>query len=302
MHEEIQLTKMPKVTDRFRIENELLYQCIAHPIDVNNSIFKSNSFHSYTSTKNGLGYVFLAFIVRQALGFHRYPFLEDRILSDWRYGQFKDAFYTALDILDRQYQAIIDETLELYSFTQDILQQSGLSHVTISRAIKDKSHSYLYASHVARLCHEALNKGDNYIHVEMDILNGFASDTTYPGLLITPSVPIADILCFANIIGSANDPKVKTMEHNEWIVINRHPKGIVKIPLDAIHFKENLFDIDKIEMSLRDRRYDDDYLPVGRCTLGDRLFSYKHRDMSRKLSFKERVIEAFSYYQSLKKL
>lgn len=218
----------------YQIKDDILFDCIG--------LGRASRFEGFNRDKR-FGYALLTYFATTALNFRRMPFCEDRVYRQYFFETEK--YSEILNELDQQrIQSICDELYEIYQFTQDALKRTGLSHVRLRREIKiSQSHHNKpsQAEHIIKLKEAAKLLGMEYVNVEMDTLNSFGDEGAYvTDVRLELEMPIEDILYCSTLIGNRSVSS-NTMESGEWVVINRSPTGIVKLPVDAISYHNSMF-------------------------------------------------------------
>lgn len=234
--------KVTKQTDIFKslnitpyqIKDDILFDCIG--------LGRASRFEGFNRGKL-FGYALLTYFVTTALNFRRMPFCEDRIYRSHFYDTKKYADVLS-ELNPQRIQNICDELSEIYQFTQDALRRTGLSHVRLRREIKiigQDQYNQSQAEHIIKLKEAASVLGIEYVDVEFDTLNSFGDQGAYvTDIRLELEIPIEDILYCSTLIGNRSAGS-RTMESGEWVIINRSPTGIVRLPVDAISYHKPMF-------------------------------------------------------------
>lgn len=227
------------IDHKYYIQNDILSDCIG--IGSGSGITGDKNVSGFNYGK-ALGYALLAYFSSQSLGFARLPFFEDRI-----YAQFIDRddeqlkqLFLKLDV--QTVKEINTELRAIYDHTQEKLKHAGLKKVNLVRNIRfnnqdDKNYGFGFY----RLIEAAKKLGHDHINLEMDILNSFTDNLGeychLNDVVIQHSVNAEDILYCSNLVG--RDGVSELVEHNEWVVINRSPTGVVKLPINSFKINDS---------------------------------------------------------------
>lgn len=225
---------------RFQIEDELLYSCITYGDGLEKSVLPG-----FTCTK-GLGYALLVFFARRALDIYRFPFSEDRKLSETLNRVNEVTLHQALDgLTGSRIDAITEELNALYQHGQALLQGADLEQVVLTRRLQNEMINHYqegnYAEQMIRLKLAAEHFGFDTVQVEMDTLNSYGDDGGYGHypVALTQTLDARDVLYCSQFIASRkNNDSMRTaaVETGEWVMINRSPTGVVDIPASAIEY------------------------------------------------------------------
>ncbi|MET5489568.1 hypothetical protein WH816_04090 [Klebsiella variicola] len=222
----------------FDIKNEILSACIGY-----GSREGQRKLITGFCDKKGNGYAILLRLVAMIFDDIKLTIKGDRIYSNYS----KEVEKLIESFSQTELDVIIRELREVYYYTQNKLQTTGISHVRLRREIGPKElprrkinvesfspcfieglrYSELFMLYKAA----ASLLGKEKIPVLMDALNSF-TDTNdkggYGSISIELSIPIEDILYSYLFLSS------KQMEGEEWVIINRCSTGIVEIPVSSI--------------------------------------------------------------------
>ncbi|WMU73327.1 hypothetical protein OQ483_02495 [Enterobacter bugandensis] len=183
------------------------------------------------------GYALLSYFASRALNISRIPFCEDRIYNSFHLrNKHEDEILLSLD--EERVNEICNEIREIYKHTQQCLQQAGLDSVKLRRELRGK-HTSKYIEHliVRKAASETLGK--DHLHIEMDSLNSFGDAGEYLGLIsLQLKIPAKDILYCYSFIESKHT-KSWLVEPGEWVVLNRSPTGVVKLPTSSILVRDD---------------------------------------------------------------
>lgn len=242
-----ELFPLRSMRDRlFRIEDDFLYSCITYGEGL-----EKKPFHGFTWTK-GIGYAFLTFFAQKAFGVYRFPFFPDRVFERHPSEENQKVIIEAVQSLTpERIDAICDELVRIYNYTQSLLRDENLSEVHLKRMIVDLRDRPVsrdtYAQTVMRLKKAAKATGQSTVQFEIDILNSWGDDGGYPHypVMIRQTIPAADVLYFSNMIAN-RDNSIHThraaVEPGEWVVLNRSPTGVIEIEADDILFDEDIYE------------------------------------------------------------
>lgn len=219
---------------RFVIEDDLLYACITYGDGL-----PVKTTQGFTISK-GLGYALLVFFARQALGLYRYPYCEDRILSNDSSARFNRQTATEIEqvitqLTTERVTAICNELRRLYDHTQNHLSNAHLTSVTLTRRVYDQSSPYREQQRYAQLLFGLKRAADltlaENVQFEMDTLNSFGDDGGYGHFPVTLriDVPAQDVFYCSNLVAS-RDFNRRAVEGGEWVVLNRSANGVVSMP------------------------------------------------------------------------
>lgn|GEM_PF-3719853 len=218
-----------KTFKKYEVKHPFLCKCLG---DGNKNGGDIQGFRNY----KGDGYIFLTYFVEQALGFRRYPFYSDRVVSSHKIipaiNQFNNLTTEDID-------SIIEEVKNIYEHVQNALHITGLDKVKLIRRIKnERTDESLHAecgqaTHLYQLKMAAELLNHNTVQVEVDILNSFG-EGDYKGSEISLYAEInpTDIFyCHELVNLSAPNQHLET---GEWVVLNRDPRGIINLPIKWI--------------------------------------------------------------------
>lgn len=228
------------IENKFTFSNQMLHEAIAWS---NSEVPRKHFRGGYSQAKGGAAYIFLVMCAREAFNIRRHPSYEDRYLTEFSREN--------LDFLNRvSDKEIIEgakELQKLWEFGQKHIMDS---RITLKRNIynPDNKSEQQYASNIlAEKMHAVKNKLD-HISIEMDTINGFTKcgNAAYGGVELEFSFDKEDILFFGDTIAYA--------ETDEWVVLNRDPRGLVSIPVENINCaSEKDFKLLKKDDSRKDR-------------------------------------------------
>lgn len=218
-----------KTFHKYEVKHPFLCKCLG---DGNKNGGDIRGFRNY----KGDGYIFLTYFVEEALGFRRYPFYSDRVVSSRKIIPAINQFN---NLTTKDIDSIIEEVKNIYEHVQNALRITGLDKIKLIRRIKNERtdeslHAeYGQATHLYQLkmAAELLNRKE--VQVEMDILNSFG-EGDYKGSEISLYAEInpTDIFyCHELVNLSAPNQHLET---GEWVVLNRDPRGIIKLPIKWI--------------------------------------------------------------------
>lgn len=185
--------------------------------------------------KGGPAYALFVALIRHNFGIQRWPGHEDRNLC---VGQCNDLTMTRelfLNISYEDFKSAANELLELYMHTQSVLKETyGNDPVPLVRGIRYQATGDQiitgYAGAIVAAWRSAKANGENTVTIEMDTANSWSSGkqpySGYAGVTLRLQVPQADIVFNSNTLDN--------IEGGEWIVINRHPCGLVKFTIEDI--------------------------------------------------------------------
>ncbi len=183
------------------------------------------------------GYALLTYFASRALNIPRMPFCEDRIYNGFHLrNKHEDEILFSLD--EERVNEICREIIEIYIHTQRCLQQAGLDSVNLRRELRGKHTSeYIESILVRKVASETLGK--DHMHIEMDSLNSFGDAGEYLGTIsLQLEIPAKDILYCYKFIESKNT-KSWLVEPGEWVVLNRSPTGVVKLPTSSVLVRDD---------------------------------------------------------------
>ena len=253
-----------KITDdqKFHISDNLLFDCIGIGCGHFNN---PNRVQGFNSGKE-FGYALLTYFASLSLGFRRLPFCEDRIYTNY----FSDTGkYTNIlsKLSSKRIEKITDELLRLYEHTQNSLNRIGLNEVNIRREIKklecnNPREEQSYAEKLVMLRESSHILGIPEFEIEMDTLNSFGDEGAYVSeVRIELTVPAKDIMYCSALIGNRNGEQ-HTMESGEWVVINRSPTGVVKLPTASIRVRGDMWKHIIPLTPERAKKFIDNYKPI----------------------------------------
>lgn len=240
---------------RFEIKDDLLYDCIGF-----------GRGHSYDQTRvtgfncgKYFGYALLTYFVAQALNIWRLPFCTDRVYSKfYRRGEYEEGILRALDT--QRVQSICDELKALYEHTQQQFKDRSIGVVSIRRELKMLDPGYVEC--IVHLKRAAEVLGIDEVCVEMDTLNSYGDEGAYLGAVaLELEVPVCDVLYCSSTVADRVGQSF-TVESGEWVVINRSPSGIVKLPTSSIKVRSDLFTAPEPLSTEEAKRFIERYSPV----------------------------------------
>lgn len=235
---------------QYVVKDDLLYACIGWI----NEIDSGKKIAGMRQSKWTVGYVVLLMALREAFDLHRFPFCEDRILSDLvlaRSSVAEEFLKLLPELTSERITELTHEVAQLYHHTQHQLEKANVKTVRLRRRLYDTSDKWVsyhnndveYAKTFVALKHAAELLGLSHVEVDLDTLNSFGDDGGYAHFPVelTLEVPANDVLYCANLIANRNKDEEHydltnrgDVEEGEWVVINRSPTGVMKIPTDAI--------------------------------------------------------------------
>jgi len=246
---------------RFAIRDDILFECIGIGAG---AICRGDSIVGFNYGKDN-GYALLQYFASRALGIHRLPLCEDRIYFDA--GVRARILQPLLAKLDEARVAeICAEVVELYKHTQRALAQVGLTEVSLRRELAAKPDSMTrsedYANTLVRLHRSATLLGLEAVDVEMDTLNSFGDENAYKrDVTLEVTIPARDVFYCSELI-KARDNVQAPVETGEWVIINRSPNGVVRVPTRSISFDQAMFREDRPFTIDRAREFMESYVPV----------------------------------------
>lgn len=178
------------------------------------------------------GYALLTYFTSRALNIQRMPYCEDRIYNNFHFlNKHENEILLSLD--EERVSEICREIHEIYMHTQRHLQQAGLDGVNLRRELRGgDANNYIKSILVRKVASEMLGK--DHMHIEMDSLNSFGDAGEYLGdISLQLGIPAKDILYCYKFIESKHTNSW-LVEPGEWIVINRSPNGVVKLPTSSV--------------------------------------------------------------------
>ncbi|MGU5940076.1 hypothetical protein [Klebsiella aerogenes] len=183
------------------------------------------------------GYALLTYFTSRALNIHRIPYCEDRIYNNFHLrNRHENEILQSLD--EERVSEICSELHEIYKHTQQCLLQAGLGQVNLRRELRGGgSNKYIEDILVRKAAAEVLGKDSLYI--EMDSLNSFGDAGDYLGSIsFQLKIPARDVLYCYKFIESKHTNSW-LVEPGEWVVINRSPIGVVKLPTSSILVRDD---------------------------------------------------------------
>ena len=100
------------------------------------------------------------------------------------------------------------------------------------------------------------------IEIEMDTLNSFGDEGAYVSeVTLELTIPAKDILYCSALIGN-REGEQQTMESGEWVVVNRSPTGLVKLPTASLRVREDMWKHETPLTPERAKALIDNYEPV----------------------------------------
>ncbi|MGP2862769.1 hypothetical protein ACTVMW_11710 [Serratia bockelmannii] len=183
------------------------------------------------------GYALLIYFTSRALNISRIPFCEDRIYNGFHFrNKHEDEILLSLD--EERVNEICSEIREIYKHTQRCLQQAGLDNVKLRRELSGQNTS-TYIEHLMLRKAASETLGKDHLHIEMDSLNSFGDASEYLGLIsLQLEIPAKDILYCYKLIESEHT-KSWLVEPGEWVVLNRSPTGVVKLPTSSVLVRDD---------------------------------------------------------------
>ncbi len=191
----------------------------------------------------GIARCYLTYLVRLLFGLHRMPGFGERCFNPPLDRKIVDFFEKLRpDDVERS----LRDLYRLYKYTQKCLQSgkilpkeySSRHSVRLTRGI-----SADYALYVAILKKQALKQGKGYFEVQTDTISSYDfSEKTYTeGVVIKRDVPFEDVLlCDLTVAlsGHKDDP---CRSDTEWLVINRDPKGLLRLSVEEVIIEDNYY-------------------------------------------------------------
>lgn len=254
----------------FEIKDDLLYGLITYGDGMGRE--RAPLLPGFTWSKNASFGIFV-FLVSRALDLYRLPFSPDRIYTSYLSGRAERGIEEMLAVLKpERVDTLTDEIRALYTHTQAMLAQAGLTEVAVTRRVYDSdAHpNRMYATQIVRRKEEAIKAGVPTIKFEMDTLNSFGDDGGYSHFPLTLEfrVPARDVLYCANFIRSREQDSVwighrHAVEPGEWVIINRATDGVVELPVTQVHPNYDLFqDRHRSRVARSSRSDPDDASPI----------------------------------------
>lgn len=243
--------------DKYMVKDPLLLDCIG--VGRGDSLSVRNRVQGFNSGKR-FGYALLASFTSRALAIHRLPYHDDYHCRRFYYlSEDDEAIVQGLD--NRRVNDILEELRGIYCHTQRHLKGRGLAQVNLRREINGSQNGYHADVIISAIAVEIA--GLNYIDVDMDFLNSFGDAGEYnfgKGMTLELSIPVQDVFYCHGLISSENKT-YKLVERGEWVVINRSPTGVVKVPIECVllsdkardEFKSEIKSISAAEKYLNER-------------------------------------------------
>lgn len=217
-----------KTFKKYEVKHPFLCKCLG---DGNRSGGDIQGFRNY----KGDGYIFLTYFVEQALGFRRYPFYSDRVVSS---NTILPAINQFNNLTTEDIDSIIEEVKNIYEHVQNALRITGLDKVKLIRRIKNEKTDESFHAECGQATHlyqlkiaaELLNL--NTVQVEADILNSFGEGAYQGEISLYAEINPTNIFyCHELVNLSAPNQHLET---GEWVVLNRDPRGIINLPIKWI--------------------------------------------------------------------
>ena len=211
---------------KYKIKNKILKGLIGNSANISENL----EIKGFTYGK-GLGSIILTYLVKSAFNIHRFPLWEDRHFTNelHTFEQGKDKLKEVFlnENFTNQIDEIIEEIKEIYSFTQNYLNDQYINQDTIKlyRNLGGK-----YASVLYQLKNKAIEENEKIVKIGGEILNSFTDNFGIYGMAvhIELDIPKKDILYYADIFDYG------IMESEEFIVLNQSKNGLIEIPTDKI--------------------------------------------------------------------
>lgn len=194
-------------------------------------------------SKQSFGYVILSYLAEKALDFRRLPFCIDRV-EHWAYSQEEEIRRRIREQLtEEKINFAVAELRQIYLHTQSKLKEKGVEKILLTRQLKRNScgmrdgRSSGYAENLIKIKDAADLLNLDFIEFEMDTLNSFGSNECYlhwADVTIQHEYEIQDILYCADLVSFKGNKNFN--ESGEWLVLNRSPTGMVRIPTGSIFY------------------------------------------------------------------
>lgn len=204
----------------------------------------SGSWHDRMTPKA----IVLSYLTARTMGIVRFPTRPDRVVDGFGSGYFEAALM--LDQAnDQELASLCTELTNAYNATQTVLlQKCPTGFVTLQRAVallKEKSGAYVSANRpsdpieqFALLAVAAKLAKVGHISLDFDIVSGWSqsSISRYGSVNIRRAWPISDVLLISDLTVGNNG--FQRMESDEWLCINRNPRGMLSIAYSDFDVEE----------------------------------------------------------------
>jgi len=202
------------------------------------------SSQSWNVGKLTFGHVYLTFITRKVFNIHRFPGYGERAFSSrhipsWTQELIKRVFE---NLKDEDVERSTEELKRIREFTQKTLREAGYGEkIKLYRELSlDYAAIYYFLKNYLRE-----NPGCCIV-VETDILDSYALGNGYvKDVMIVREIPLEDVL-FCNLT-------VTSLKEDEWIVMNRDPRGFVILTEENIVTNHNEYRICILKNHIRKR-------------------------------------------------
>jgi hypothetical protein len=222
---------------------------IAVPDIVSKCIFKDGGFGASGGTTNSrhtLGHMKLTYVAKKLFGIQRYSTHPERF-SNFHEETYSEIASAMEEVTDQEWADLISELGSIYEEMQKALRKDHTAGtVTLQRRIKVeigddaswRSDQYRkYGEHVAMTVLKAQHDGHATVDFETDILTGWCSREpgAHGAVVVKHEFRIEDVFLSARYIDEKSG-----IEVDEWLVLNRHPSGLLKIDPKQIEVEEEV--------------------------------------------------------------
>lgn len=210
------------------------------------------------------GAVAFTYLAARTFGVVRYPTRPDRSVDLESDNQSRE-YEEAVDLLDKysepEWQQLQDELMQIHNRTKNALNDltSG-QPIELERAIvpmhagTGKNHEYNRncdeIDSFPMLAQAALMAGVSTVEFDVDIVSGWSigSLQRYGSLHLKRNWPLTDIIIVSDLLERKvqNCTRLGPLESNEWLCLNRNPKGFIQ-------FNVADFKIDEIPKAFAER-------------------------------------------------
>lgn len=210
---------------KFEFENKQLHSALSWS---SGDIGADEGFRAgYARHKGGAAYLYLVTCLRRAFGITRLPGFEDRLVIEaLKRPEGRD--YMA-ELTDDEIARGAAEILRLWRFTQDRLPAGPFRfRRNVRVGLDDSPGASAYACEIWRRKLQADAANVPSFDVEFDTFSGYTccGNVNYGQLQVEIEVAAEDILYLGDVVENA--------ETGEWVILNRDPRGIVRILADGV--------------------------------------------------------------------
>lgn len=207
-----------------------------------------------TDSRQSLGHIKLTYAAKRVFGVHRFPTHPERFVTDWHRNEDLEDIIEALESTPEKEWKDLCRALQSYHLktVAALRKRFPSGKVVLQRRLelvaKGPANHFLsalgrrddMATYTGQICVAAMKARREHIHeifFETDVLTGWCLDDPigYGDVLLRKEFDINDVVMAAPFAYPAGK-----LETDEWIVLNRHPAGLMGIDVADIDIPPEL--------------------------------------------------------------